>query len=69
MAVGSTIGRHITYKQIKEYKPFGQFNISKKKHVGDLSMEDIKHLLGCGVERIEQNGRVYTHADMLKGLF
>ena len=69
MAVGSTIGKHVTYKQIKEYKPFSQFNISKRKHVGDLSMEDIKHLLECGVERVEQNGRVYTRNDMMSGLF
>lgn len=69
MAVGSTIGKHITYKQIKEYKPFSQFNIPKRKHVGDLSMEDIKHLLECGVERVEQNGRVYTRNDMMSGLF
>lgn len=70
LVVGSTIGKHITYKQIKQYKPFSQFNIPKYKHKGDLSMEDIKHMLQYGgVERIEQNGRVYTYRDMLKGLF
>lgn len=70
MAVGSTIVKHITYKQIREYKPFSQFNIPKRKHVGDLSIEDIKHLLEYGAaERIEQNGRVYTLRDMREGLF
>lgn len=70
MAVGSTIGKHITYKQIREYKPFSQFNIPKRKHVGDLSMEDIKYMLECGgAEQIEQNGKIYTETDMRKGLF
>ena len=70
MAVGSTIVNHVTYKDIRVYKPFSQFDMPKKKHVGDLSIEDIKHLLEYGgAERIEQNGRVYTLRDMREGLF
>lgn len=69
-AIGSTIGKHITYKQIKEYKPFSQFDIPKKKNVGDLPVEDIKRMLELGfVESFEQNGKIYTRRDMYKGLF
>ena len=67
--ITGTIGKHITYKQIREYKPFSQFKIPQRKHVGDLSIEDIKCLLESGAERIEQNGRVYTLRDMREGLF
>ena len=69
MAVGSTIGKYITYKQIREYKPFSQFSIPQRKHDGDLYLEDIKYLLENGAERIEQNGKVYTRNDMMLGLF
>ena len=68
--VSNTIGKHVTYKQIREYNQLAGFKIRKKKHVGDLSLEEIKKLLSHGmVERFEQNGRVYTYKDMLKGLF
>ena len=69
-ALGHTIGKCITYKDIKSYKAYSQFNIPKKKHAGDLSIEDIKHLLSLGhVEMFEQNGKVYTQRDMMDGLF
>lgn len=68
--IGTTIGTHITYKQIREYKPFSQFDIPKRKHTGELSIETIKRMLEYGgVEQIEQDGRIYTATDMRKGLF
>ena len=70
MVVEGSIGKHVTLKQIRQYNQFAQFKIRKKKHVGDLSLEEIKSLLSHGmVERFEQNGKVYTYRDMLCGLF
>lgn len=56
--ITGTIGKHITYKDIRSYKPYKGFKIVKKR---DLSMDAIKELLQSGcVERIEQNHRIYT---------
>lgn len=58
VALKSTIGRTITYKQIKEYNYFGEYKIVKKK---ELSMDDINTMLSYGcVECIEQNGKRYV---------
>lgn len=70
VAVEGTIGHHVTLKQIRQYNQFAKFYISKKKHAGDLSMDDIRSLFewGC-VESFIQNGRVYTKKDFDNGLF
>lgn len=65
--ISSTIGKHITYRQIKEYKPFSQFTIKEKNL---FSIEEIKKILSYGgVQSIEQDGRIYTVEGMREGRF
>lgn len=59
--IADAISTHVTYKQIREAKPFSQFKVVKKN---EMSLEDIKKLFSYGmVERFEQNHKVYTEAD------
>ena len=65
--ISSTIGKHITYRQIKEYKPFSQFTIKEKNL---FSIEEIKRILSYGgVQSIEQDGRIYTVEGMREARF
>lgn len=65
--ISSTIGKHITYKKIREYKPFSQFTIKEKNL---FSIEEIKKILSYGgVQSIEQDGRIYTVEGMREGRF
>lgn len=65
--VGGTIGKRVTYKTIRQYRPFSEFKVKNKNL---LTIEEIKDLLTFAyVERFEQDGKVYTYQDMIKGLF
>ena len=59
-AVRHTIGKTVTYKDIKSYNPFKAFKVKKK----GLSLEDIKRILETGVVKsITENHRTYTMED------
>lgn len=68
-AVGSTIGKHITYKQIKEYIPYSEViskvemkRIEKKEK---QRLETLKRLLdNTLVESIESHNRIYRKGDL-----
>lgn len=65
--IGITIGTHITYKDIRKYNQFEGFDIKKKN---GLSIDEIKQLLSYGgIACYEQDGKIYTQRDMIKGLF
>ena len=70
-AVSSTIGRRVTMADIRGTLEFSEFNgLCKRRQPNNFTMEEIKHLLSYGgVERIEQDGKVYTQSDLIKGLF
>lgn len=56
--VTGTIGKHITYKEIKAYKPFSEFKVRKKN---TLSEDVINSALESGVvSMIIQNHKIYT---------
>lgn len=71
IVVGSTIGKRISMDDIKATLAYSEFTgLCKRKQPNHLSMESIKKLLSSGVcYRIEQDGKVYTKEDMLRGLF
>lgn len=57
VVVKSTIGKHVTYKQIKQYNYFNQFNIVKKNKLTESEINDI---LSWGfVSSIEQDHKRY----------
>lgn len=70
-AVSSTIGRRVTMNDIRGTLEYEEFKgLCRRKEPNKFSMEQIKSLLSCGgIERIEQDGRVYTLSDLIKGLF
>lgn len=70
-AVGSTIGKRVTMKDIKDTLEYNEFKgLCKRKEPHKFTIDEIKKLLSSSIyDRVEQDGRVYTRADMLKGLF
>ena len=71
-AVSSTIGKRITMKDIRSTLNYDEFKgLCKRRYSTPnlFTIEEIKRLLSSGIDRIEQDGRVYTYADYLKGLF
>ena len=65
--ISNTIGKHVTYKEIREYNPFGDLEVQKKK---GFTLDEIKEMFATGIyDEIRQNGKVYTYRDYQKGVF
>lgn len=65
--ISNTIGKHVTYKEIKEYNPFKDLEVQKKR---GFTLDEIKKMLSTGMyDTIQQNGKVYTLKDYRKGVF
>lgn len=69
--VEHTIGKHISMDDIRATLEYKEFNgLCKRRQPNLFTIEEIKKLLSSSIyDRVEQDGRVYTRSDMLKGLF
>lgn len=62
--VQSTIGKHYTYKDIRNYDPYADFPKPKIRRKGKLTLDEIRETLMDGwVSVLEQDGRLYTRKD------
>lgn len=67
--IGSTIGNHITYKQIREYIPYNEvLSMQELKHIEreeQKKLDNIKRTLECDlIASIEVNHRIYRNGDL-----
>lgn len=71
LLITSTIGKHYTMADIKATLDYKEFEglCKRKTEPKHFTIEEIRHMLSLGLyERVEQDGRVYTQKDYLKGL-
>ena len=69
MIVGSTIGYHVTYNQIREYNPYRMFISKAKQKEMDKkekrNLETIKWILeNTDAKQIESHHRIYRKGDL-----
>ena len=59
--IASTIGKHITYNDIRTYNAYGDLPKVKVYKKNKFTLDEIRNMLHTGIySSIEQNGRVYT---------